>query len=98
MSQPLLVLVGLREEALLAKLLERLVDLVARLRDLVGIPPREAPRLDSLLEGLGPVAQSLDQHLDLLLRLLRRVELRELGGGLPLEFDQVCYWLLDVSR
>src|ERR687892_813463 len=58
MSQPLLllVLVRLREEALLAKLLERLVDPVARLSDLVGIPPREAPRLDGPLEDLGPVA------------------------------------------
>ena len=58
MSQPLLllVLVGLREEALLAKLLERLVDPVARLSDLVGIPPHEATRLDGPLEDLGPVA------------------------------------------
>src|SRR5918994_4818362 len=53
MSQPLLLLVllSLREEALLAELLERLVDLVARLRDLFGLPLRETPRLDRLLEG-----------------------------------------------
>src|SRR5918994_4798160 len=98
-SQPLLllVLIGLREEALVAELLECFVDPVARLSDLVGIPPREAPRLDSLLEGLGPVAQSLDQHLDLLLGPLWRVEFRELVRCLPLEIDQLRHRLLDVS-
>src|SRR5918996_880452 len=94
----LLVHVGLREEALLAKLLERLVDPVARLRDLVGLPLRETPRRDRLLEGHGPLAQSLDQLLDLLLGPLWRVEFRELVRCLPLELDELLHQLLDVSR
>jgi hypothetical protein len=51
----LLVLVSLREEALLAELLERLVDLLSRLRNLGGVLRGETTRLDGVLEGFGPV-------------------------------------------
>jgi hypothetical protein len=40
------VLVRLREEALLSELLERLIDLVARLRDPFEVPHGEVARLD----------------------------------------------------